>query len=118
MPKAIFPAPLAAMLVASAGKKYRPSNGTEGEIFISHWCFACQRDKALREDRDVFECDDNERCDIVGNTMCYDVEDEKYPKEWRIGNDGQPCCTAFVPAGDPIPTPRCERTLDMFAEAP
>ena len=32
----------------SAGKPYRPSNGTEGEIFEATWCDHCQRDAAFR----------------------------------------------------------------------
>lgn len=114
MNQAIYPETLAEMTKARAGEKYRPSNGTEGDCFFAAWCCKCQRDKAMREGMDVDECDDNERCDIIANTMCYDVEDEGYPKEWQIGKDGQPCCTAFVPAGDPIPPARDDLTIDMF----
>lgn len=28
--------------------------------------------------------------------MPFDVADDEYPKEWIYGQDGQPCCTAFV----------------------
>ena len=115
MSHAIYPATLAAMTAKRAGEKYRPSNGTEGECFFAAWCFNCQRDKAMREGVDIDECDDNERCDIIANIFCYDVEDPEYPVEWQYGKDGQPCCTAFVPAGDPVPAPRCEHTLDLFS---
>lgn len=84
MNQAIYPETLAEMTKACAGEKYRPSNGTEGDCFFAAWCCKCQRDKAMREGMDVDECDDNERCDIIANTMCYDVEDEEYPKEWRL----------------------------------
>ena len=114
MSQSIFPERLAAAYVKHAGEKYRPSNGTEGECFFASWCFKCQRDKAMREGVDIDECDDNERCDIIANTMCFDVEDEEYPKEWQIGKDGQPCCTAFVPAGEAIPAPHDDLTIDMF----
>lgn len=113
----IWPADLAEMCKARAGEKYRPSNGTEGECFFSAWCRCCQRDKAMLEGCDVDECDDNERCDIIAATMRFNVEDPDYPGEWQIGKDGQPCCTAFVEAGMPIPTPRCSSTPDMFGEA-
>lgn len=114
MNQAIYPATLAEMTKARAGEKYRPSNGTEGEFFFETWCRKCQRDKSMREGCDIDECDDSERCDIIANTMCFDIEDEEYPKEWQIGADGQPCCTAFVLAGDSIPVPRDELTIDMF----
>lgn len=102
----IYPDRLAEMLKARAGEKYRPSNGTEGDCFFAAWCRNCQRDKAMREG-----------CDIIANTMCHDIEDEQYPQEWQIGADGQPCCTAFVPDGQPLPIPRCTMTQDMFGEA-
>jgi hypothetical protein len=117
MNQAIYPETLAEMTKARAGEKYRPGNGTEGECFFAAWCCKCQRDKAMREGCDVDECDDNERCDIIAYTMCYDVEDAEYPTEWQIGTDGQPCCTAFVPAGEAIPEPRCAYTLDLFGGA-
>ncbi len=114
MSQAIYPVVWADMAKDRAGEKYRPSNGTEGDFFFSAWCCKCQRDKSMREGCDVNECDDNERCDIIGNTMCFDVEDDEYPKEWQIGKDGQPCCTAFVPAGEAIPAPHDDLTIDMF----
>lgn len=99
-----------------AGEKYRPSNGTEGDFFHDNWCRQCARDKAMRDGVDVFDCDDNELCEIIRLTFAHDVDDPEYPKEWQYGKDGQPCCTAFVPAGEPIPEPRCEKTMDMFGE--
>lgn len=111
----IHPATLADMNAPNAGKKYRPNNGTEGECFFNAWCCKCQRDKSMREGIDLDECDDNERCDIIANTFCYDVDEPEYPVEWQYGKDGQPCCTAFVPDGEPIPTPRCAHTPDLFS---
>lgn len=117
MTHGIHPPGLAAMNVKNAGEKYQPSNGTEGDCFFAAWCCKCARDKAMREGCDLDECDDNERCDIVTRTMCFKVEDPEYPTEWQYGKDGQPCCTAFVPAGEAIPPKRCEKTVDMFEEA-
>nr|MBL8412753.1 hypothetical protein [Dechloromonas sp.] len=114
MSQAIYPAPFAAMLTKRAGEKYRPSNGTEGECFFEAWCRHCQRDKAMREGVDLDDCDDTERCDIIADTFSYDVEDAKYPTAWQYGKDGQPCCTAFISAGEQIPTPRCTKTLELF----
>lgn len=114
MTRPIYPETLAAMLVKRAGEKYRPSNGTEGECFFAAWCCHCQRDKAMREGLDVNECDDSERCEIIANTFAYEIEDPEYPIEWQYGKDGQPCCTAFIEAGQPIPEPRCTQTMELF----
>lgn len=92
--------------------KFRPSNGTEGDIFFANWCHQCARDKAMSEGKDYDECTDDEMCKIIGATMCYDIEDAEYPTEW-IYKDGTPTCTAFVKAGEAIPL-RCELTVDMF----
>ena len=108
----IHPVELAEMRVV--GKKYQPSNGTEGEMFMDAWCSECQRDKPMREGVDYDECDADECCDILANTMAYDVDDPEYPSEWQFGEDGQPRCTAFVEAGTAIPAPRCKHTIDLF----
>lgn len=117
----IYPDDFAAMLVHRAGEKYRPSNGTEGDFFFAGWCTKCARDKHLREDtafEDTFEGGDDDLCEILGRTFVYNVEDSEYPKEWQYGKDGQPCCTAFIPKGEPIPVPRCTLTVDMFEVKP
>ncbi len=95
-------------------KKFRPANGTEGEIFIDGWCRNCARYKAMSEGADVDECDDNQLCKIIGDTMAYDITDPKYPVEWIYGEDGQPKCTAFVEVGKPVPPTRCDKTLELF----
>ena len=114
MSQAIYPETLAAMLVKRAGEKYRPSNGTEGQLFLDAFCRRCQRDGAMRSGANVEDCDDEERCDLIGLTMVHDVEDHEYPIEWQYGKDGQPCCTAFIEAGQPIPEPRCTQTMELF----
>ena len=81
-------------------ERYRPANGTEGDLFQSHWCAGCERDR----DGD---------CPILAATMAYDIDDVAYPPEWIVGRDG-PECTAYVAYGDQVPTPRCSRTPDMF----
>jgi hypothetical protein len=114
MNRAIHPTGHAALNIINAGRKYRPSNGTEGEFFLETWCHHCARDKSMREGVDPSDCDDNEVCLIIGRTFVYDIDHAEYPIEWQFGKDGQPCCTAFVPAGQEVPAPRCEHTLDMF----
>lgn len=72
--------------------RYRPSNGTEGEIFMERFCFRCTKfpDDPMAPDQ----------CEILGNSFCYEIDDPKYPKEW-IANDASglqdPRCTAFQP---------------------
>ena len=53
-----------------------------------------------------------EGCPIIAYAMAFDVDDEKYPKEWVYGPDGAPTCTAFIrrQAGD-------DRVLDPYAVA-
>ncbi|UIF90918.1 hypothetical protein [Cupriavidus sp. UYPR2.512] len=114
--QAIYPDSFAKMLLERAGQKYQPSNGTEGECFFEAWCRQCARDRSMREGDDFDECDDNEVCGIIANTMAHKPEDDEYPKEWIYGKDGQPCCTAFVQAGQPIPPERDPFTRDLFEE--
>lgn len=110
MNQAIYPASLAVMHVHRAGEKYRPSNGTEGQLFLDVFCRRCQRDGASN----VEGCDEGQRCEIVGLTMLHDVSEPEYPSAWQYTRDGQPCCTQFVPAGEPIPAPRCTQTKELF----
>lgn len=69
---------------------YRPSNGTEGEGFMSRWCGRCERDAAFRRDPDR-----HDGCRIAADAMAYDVTDPEYPREW-IRTESGPRCTAFV----------------------
>lgn len=119
MSRNIFPAGLASMFAASSvGKKFRPSNGTEGELFIAAWCHNCKKDSFANESCDSEHCHDQETCQIIGDTMLFDVEDEGYPSEWTYGTDGQPRCTAFISIdSDETTTPRCNFTADMFADS-
>lgn len=94
-------------------KKYQPSNGTEGECFFAGWCCHCARDKAMREGCDIDECDDNEKCEIIANTMVYKPSDPEYPSEWCYDEKGVPCCTAFIESGEGIPE-RDTHTMELF----
>ena len=73
---------LADELKTLAGEKWRPCNGTEGELFIDSWCGRCVRDV-------------NHDCPILAATMAFDVSDERYPAEWQYSESGQPKCVAF-----------------------
>ena len=72
------------------GKPYRPSNGAEGAIFDDGWCARCKRDAKYRE-----TMDGKDSCPILSDVMVYEIGDEKYPKEWIVGEDGWGICTAF-----------------------
>jgi hypothetical protein len=111
---AIYPDSWAEMNKERAGQKYRPSNGTEGAVFIDAYCAQCERDHGMMAGLPLEECDDNQICELIGKTYMLAVDHPDYPSEWQYGKDGQPCCTAFVPAGQPIPI-KDEHTLDMFA---
>ena len=65
-------------------RKYRPSNGTEGGLFIEAWCFKCKKDKKKIGN-----------CRILARTLAFDINDKRYPKEWRYGKDRKPECVAF-----------------------
>lgn len=96
----------------SGPELYRPSNGSEGDWFVSSWCGNCARDRAMSEGIDAGECEDHERCEIIARAMAFDIYEAGYPQEWIYGERG-PCCTAFIPRGDEIKH-RCTRTVDMF----
>lgn len=70
-----------------AGKKYRPANGTEGALFQEAFCQKCRHD--------TFDGENGESCEILMDSMAWDVEDDEYPSQWIIATDGQPTCTAF-----------------------
>ena len=68
---------------------YRPSNGTEGEIFMEGFCYRCTKEPD---------------CEILSNTLALDIDDRDYPKEWRRRTDsngwpGTAECTAFEKEG-------------------
>lgn len=111
MTRRFYTASYAESLIKRAGDKWRPSNGAEGHLFRERWCDQCQRNTP----GDGAFVDGGDYCSIIGLTMALDVTDPEYPVEWQYRCDGQPCCTAFVELGQPIPAvERCPRTVDMF----
>jgi len=71
-----------------AGKPYRPSNGTEGEMFMEDFCYQCAHDEE-------FQRTGNNGCEVLANAMIFNINGEKYPKEWIRDNKGYPTCTKF-----------------------
>ena len=92
-------------------EKYRPSSSTEGDAFMSQFCYQCARHHTESEE----DADTGGVCEIVMRTQAWNVTDPEYPTEWQSGEHGA-CCTAFVPKGEPIPEPRCAHTVDMFQQ--
>ena len=102
-----------------AGKPYQPSTGTEGACFFEAWCCHCARDKAMREGVDIDDCDDNEKCELIANSMAFEPGQAGYPVEWIHDKEGVPCCTAFLDARDTVTqVVRDDRTVDMFGGVP
>ena len=66
-------------------KLYRPSNGTEGEIFMEKFCYQCIHDDFNNE----------KYCEILSDTMIYDINDSEYPKEWHYDKNNKPVCAKF-----------------------
>lgn len=78
-------------------EKYRPSNGTEGELFMEHYCYRCARDQAF-----LNGADGSKGCKILSRVMLYEIDDARYPREWirRAGDTewpGSARCLAFQP---------------------
>lgn len=86
----LYPDQLAALRKEDAGKKWRPSNGEEGDIFMSGWCRYCANDLGTDEDGGL-------GCDISTSAFWHEIDEPAYPQEWQIGPDGQPQCTAYTP---------------------
>lgn len=75
---------------------------------MAQWCEHCERDSAYQKG-------DGDPCPILGRSLAHDIDDPEYPSEWAYDENGQPCCTAFVPEGDPLPS-QDDKTRDMFGE--
>lgn len=89
------------------GAPYRPSNGTEGEIFFESWCTKCARDAHMNSGKDYDECEESEICPIIADAFRGQVKEWVWKGEpWADGS--YPMCTAFVPVGQPIPGPTAE----------
>lgn len=78
---------------------YRPSNGTEGDIFQAMWCAHC----AKRGGPDIRggDVEEMDYCDILAWTMALEIDDPGYPEQWRQDGPSGPRCTAFD-SGDGI----------------
>lgn len=75
-------------------KLYRPSNGTEGEIFMDAWCGKCAKFERCPEVG-------GRHCDIQMRSFIHGIDEPEYPGEWRHDKDGEPYCTAFSDVNPP-----------------
>lgn len=95
---------------AKAGKPYRPSNGTEGDLFVNAWCTDCYR----------FDAEDGPLdCPVFEGMFCHEIGEEGYPEELVWADNGQPLCKAFIhhlDAEEKQETYRCDATPDLFQE--
>ena len=66
-------------------KPYRPSNGMEGEYFLSVFCNKCLVGK-----------ESENGCNILIKTMVFCEKDKEYPFDWVV-SDGNPECKSFKP---------------------
>lgn len=89
------------------GEQWIPSNSSDGDAMFCSYCRHCARDRAMREGMDVDDCDDDELCDVLARSFRGEAV------EWRILPTGRITCTAYIPAGQPIPQ-RCPATADMW----
>lgn len=68
-------------------RKYRPSNGTEGECFVDTYCMNC------------FHCDPNpegkKQCQILMRSLLYNTNEPGYPEEWIYDDKDEPTCTNY-----------------------
>jgi len=71
-------------------KKYCPSNGTEGMMFMSQFCDQCEHEKFTHT-----QDHDDKQCPILSATMVNDPSDPEYPEAWTYDEAGNPTCTEF-----------------------
>lgn len=69
-------------------RKYRPSNGSEGMWFTEKYCMNC-----IHCDPDP---DGPKQCEILCDTMCFNVNEPEYPGEWTYDENDKPKCTKWV----------------------
>lgn len=71
-------------------KLYKPSNGTEGEIFFNKFCYRCKK-YVYDEETESDDCELN----LIIAAEINEVDDLDYPDEWQYDENGSPICTEF-----------------------
>lgn len=81
-----------------AGKPYRPSNSTEGDLFQCSFCMRCEHyDEG--DGGDGGDCTQGGDLSILARSFWSDIGDADYPPEWTHDTEGRPTCTAFLRRG-------------------
>ena len=82
MPRVLFQFP------DLAGQLFRPSNGTEGMIWMEEFCYCCIHEKWSHT-----QDNNDQKCDIMSRSILYEKKEEGYPTEWVFDPEGWPVCT-------------------------
>jgi hypothetical protein len=77
------------------GTRYRPSNGTEGQLFQCQFCEKCARDKVANGTVAMDDSVDADLCAILNASYARSVD------EWVVDGDGNPSCTGFCALAEP-----------------
>lgn len=96
-------------------KKFRPSNATQGDCFMSEFCFKC----AKYTDPDAVS-----QCDVLTRSMIYDENEKQYPRQWAYDENENPVCTSFKDRDEfnaerrakrkQSAPKKCNSTIDLF----
>lgn len=54
-------------------RKFRPSNGLEGDMFMERNCDRCAKDDPEK----------GIECPLIAASMAYEIDDPRYPVEWQ-----------------------------------
>ncbi|MFA6278444.1 MAG: hypothetical protein WC622_16980 [Pedobacter sp.] len=68
------------------GKRYQPSNGTEGEGFMGEFCDQCMHEKFCHTQNH-----DDAQCPILNKSLL-----DGDVKEWIYDENDKPTCTSFI----------------------
>lgn len=93
-------------------RKYRPSNGTEGDWFTEKFCINCKHENYLKTGRD-----NARQCRILTNSLMYDLTDKEYPKEWIYDDNDNPICIQFDNTKQKRKSGRRIKIPNLFEEA-
>jgi hypothetical protein len=74
-------------------KPYRPSNGSEGMVFMEQFCFKCGRDAKYQETQDG-----KYGCPILSSSLFANIDHPLYPCQYWIQDDdgNNPRCEMFA----------------------
>ena len=71
-------------------KKYQPSNGMEGDIFINEFCKNCKNELFIHTGGEK-----HIKCKILTDSLSLDINDEKYPLELIKDENGIGKCSKY-----------------------